>query len=200
MPFFLDSLTLPGSDHQVEVVGRLDSDDVAGQTSASADDHGGWKPFMISVRLLIPKDDPDSLSLIREKFHAVDGLTMLPWEYKIEESTCSALGIRKVQFYDQVRISSDDDLLAWRVSFTLKEVLSIPERRENREGGGASAQDADGVGSGDPAASAKELSQAMIDGDLEGMMSAINDLGGTYLFGDDGWIAKVLKKGGGGTG
>jgi hypothetical protein len=53
--------------------------------------------------------------------------------YTIANPTANAVGVRQVQFSDNVRAADVDGLRAWDVSFTLREIKSVPELAEQRE-------------------------------------------------------------------
>jgi hypothetical protein len=51
---------------------------------------------------------------------------------RIVNHTAAAFGGRQVQFTDNVSVTKDDSLRAWRVQFALIEKLLVPERVEQR--------------------------------------------------------------------
>lgn len=131
MTLLLDGQKVNGKSLTVTANLRIDSGDMSGQTSNTDSSHKGFKPKALTVSLLIPYRDRGYLTEIMrlaEGTAAGGQLTV----YRIVNNTAEAFGVRQVQFSDNISAREDDNLAAWRVQFTLTEVLSNPERVESR--------------------------------------------------------------------
>ena len=131
MTLLLNGEKVRGKGLKVTATLRIESEDLSGQTSNTAQAHKGFKPKTLSATLMIPyRDESDLLSLMRLASSTAGGgqLTV----YRIVNRTAAAFGVRQVQFSDNVSVNEDDSLHAWRVQFSLIEKLSVPERVEQR--------------------------------------------------------------------
>ena len=131
MTLLLNGEKVQGKGLKVMATLTIESEDLSGQTSNTAQAHKGFKPKTLSVTLMIPyRDESDLRNLMRLASSTAGGgqLTV----YRIVNRTASAFGVREVQFRDNVNANEDDSLRAWRVQFNLIEKLSIPERVEQR--------------------------------------------------------------------
>ncbi|MCM8540967.1 MAG: hypothetical protein NE328_11890 [Lentisphaeraceae bacterium] len=135
---------IPGKNLKVQVSQSLVNKDLSGQTSGTDVATAGNKPKKISISLQIPKKSPNdlrSLSLVAEDIDQ-NGDRI---EYNIVDETCKAVNIRKVRFDGSVTVREEDSLQAWQVSFSLQEIQSVAERKEQRlQKNEVSATSADG--------------------------------------------------------
>jgi len=175
----LNGRPLPGLDHRVTVTEQIDRKDLSGDTSASAGSHGGWKPALVSVRLLIGMETPAELATLRGLYHQADQVTGAPALWSITESACGALGIHRVRFTDTLRVAPADRQQAWEVTVTLIEEKSVPERAETRRPAPAAAQPSA------PSALQTTSGQAAAAGEqgfIERVLSVLNEQAGKLFF------------------
>ena len=132
MSVLLNGSSLPGLDHRVTIAEQIERKDLSGETSASAGSHGGWKPAIVEVRLLVDMERPGDLAELRRLFHAADEASGAPAVWTITEPAAQAMGIHRVRFTDFFRVAPQDRMRVWEVSLTLIEERSVPERAEER--------------------------------------------------------------------
>jgi hypothetical protein len=133
MTLLLNGEKIRGKGLKVTANLRIESSDMSGQTSNTAQAHKGFKPKTLTVSLTIPfRDEVQLQSLMRLAQSTAAGgqLTV----YRVVNNTAAAFGIRQVQFSENVSVSEDGNLRAWQVQFSLCEKLSVPERVEQRSG------------------------------------------------------------------
>ena len=142
MALLLNGQALPGLDHRVTIAEQIERKDLSGETSASAGSHGGWKPAVVEVRLLVDMEHPGDLAEVRRLFHNADEASGAPAVWTITEPAAQAMGIHRVRFTDFFRVAPQDRLRVWEVSLTLIEERSVPERAEERRPAPAAASPA----------------------------------------------------------
>ncbi len=111
---------------------QLAEQDMSGQTSSTATSEQGDKAKELKVTGLIPFTDKSQLSrlfaLATVKDEAGNRLVR-----RIGSELARAVKIRQVKFFGQISAPEHPTLLAWNVSFQLREYLSIPEVAEQRQ-------------------------------------------------------------------
>jgi hypothetical protein len=183
MAVLLNGQSLPGLDHRVTVTEQIERKDLSGETSVSAGSHGGWKPALVSVRLLIDMETPAELAALRALYHQADEATGVPALLSITEPACGALGIHRVRFTDFLRVTPSERQQAWEVTVTLIEEKSVPERAETRRPAPAAAQGA--APSGLQTTEGK-AAPAAEEGFIERVLSVLNEQAGKLFFDEDG--------------
>ncbi len=150
----LNNYTVPNKEFKISVDMEFDASSLGAQTSSTESAHKGIKPKAVSVNLLIPHvnaSDLTALTSIAESTGTDGSLTT----YTVTDPLCNAMNIRKVTFAKNFTVADDMSLKAWRVSFSLVEYNSVPEKAEQRTTTKTTQiQSADGVDVGD---SSKEL-------------------------------------------
>lgn len=128
----LNDFILRGS--EVTINGRLmiETESLAGNTSASDRANNGIKPKAIIVSLLLKFSDREHLRELVRLAEAVDENGKLV-VYDILDDTAAAMGVRQVQFSDALNVRQIPGRDGWRINFNLLEYLSIPEKTEQRE-------------------------------------------------------------------
>ena len=179
MTILLNGITLPGLDHRVTITEQIERKDLSGETSFSAGSHGGWKPALVSVRLLIDMEHPEELAALRAHFHLADETSGAPALWTITEPTAQALGIHQVRFTDFLRVTSAERERMWEVTFTLIEEKSIPERSEARRPPPTEAQPGD---PGGLQTTAGQPATAGGDGFIEKVLAVLNEQAGKLFF------------------
>lgn len=105
--------------------------DTSGQTSGTAGAEQGEKGKELQVTGLIPFADQAALARLFELAQDKgDGNERRI--YRIGCELAEAVKIYQVKFSGRIMAPEQEGLLAWRVTFTLREHLSVPEKRELR--------------------------------------------------------------------
>ena len=130
----LDEKAIAGSDIKIDIRQQFADEDLSGSSSATDSAETGAKAKEITVNLKVPFAKKERLTEISRYSEALDkkGSRKI---YRIGHDASNAVGINQVRFFGELRISetTSGGLNAWVVSFNLKEVLSVPERTENRQ-------------------------------------------------------------------
>jgi len=127
----LNEYTVPNSELRVNASLRIENETLAGQTSSTSSTNKGVKPKVLQVSLLIRFDDAKQLTELTSVAEAMDDKGALT-VYDIVEPTANAMNVRQVQFTDNFSVREVDGNKAWRVTFSLKEYLSVSEKAEQR--------------------------------------------------------------------
>lgn len=105
--------------------------DTSGQTSNTSTAEQGEKGKELQVTGLVPFKDQAALTRLFELAQSKeDGNNRKI--YRIGCELAEAVKIYQVKFAGRIMAPEQEGLLAWRVSFTLREHLSVPEKREQR--------------------------------------------------------------------
>jgi hypothetical protein len=128
----LNDYLVPLEGLKVSVQTTFDSEDLSGETSSTAQAHKGIKPKEFSAGFIVAFATPDKLADFYAAAEAVTDSGDLV-VYDITERTANAVNVRQVTFCGRIDTREADDLEAWRVSFRLKEVLSVAEKTEQRQ-------------------------------------------------------------------
>lgn len=105
--------------------------DTSGQTSGTSGAEQGEKGKELQVTGLIPFADQMALARLFEMAQEKgDGNERKV--YRIGCELAEAVKIYQVKFAGRIMAPEQEGLLAWRISFTLREHLSVPEKREQR--------------------------------------------------------------------
>ena len=146
----LNNIRVPGTGMLVRAQFKLAAEDLGGQSSASDQAETGISPQTLSVSLTIPLVEHDDMNTLIQLARATEenGQRRI---YDIVNCTAAAGNIRQVRFSDNFSYAEDGSLRIWRVSFSLREYLSVPEKVEHRqkqpaEGSSTNNPDADGSG------------------------------------------------------
>lgn len=109
----------------------LASEDASGQSSSTDVAETGIKAKEISVSGLIPFDNAEHLSQLFALAEATeDGARSI---YRINNHTASALGVKQVRFSSKIEAAEQETTRQWRVSFSLTEYRSVPQKVEERQ-------------------------------------------------------------------
>ena len=104
---------------------------MSGQSSATDISEKGAKAKELGVSMLVPFVEAAWLTQLVAMAEAVDE-TGARKRYRINNRTAKALKIRQVVFVGQLTAPEQETINAWRVTFKLREFLSVPERKEAR--------------------------------------------------------------------
>ena len=129
--------------------------DQSGQTSSTANSEQGIKGKELRVSGLIAFDKEEHLQRIFQLASATEKSGSLK-TYRVAHPTARVINFREGTFTGEIAAIAQTDLLAWQVSFTLREKVSVPEKREARKGNQTGATKQGGAASGGAGASANE--------------------------------------------
>lgn len=142
----LNSTALKLKSLQITASQELASEDASGQSSSTDSAETGAKAKMLTVSGFVPFTDSEHLADIFKLAEATEaGARTI---YRISNRTASALGVKQVRFASKIDAAEQDSTRQWRVSFTLAEYRSVPEKKEqrlpeataNQQGGDSNAQ------------------------------------------------------------
>ncbi|MDX7830289.1 baseplate complex protein [Aeromonas dhakensis] len=105
--------------------------DQSGQTSSTSSAEQGAKAKELDVSGLIPFKDEQMLSRLFELADA-KGNGGKRHVYRVGSLLAKSVKVRQAKFTGRISASEQEGLLAWQVQFTLKELNSVPEKREQR--------------------------------------------------------------------
>lgn len=127
----LDKYRVPGFGLTITGEMEIRTEDLSGETSGTARVDKGVKPKKISVATCIRfKEEKELRELVRVAEARNDkGEGKV---YTITNRTANVGGVRQVRFTDRINWSPMQGKAAWKVTFTLREYLSVPERVEER--------------------------------------------------------------------
>ena len=128
----LNDYNVPRRELVVSVSNTYADDDLSGETSGTASAHKGIGPKEINASFLIRFIDKNQLAAFYSIAEATDDNSDLV-TYDITERTANAVNVRQVKFTGRLDCREAQGVEAWRVSFRLKEVLSVAEKTEQRK-------------------------------------------------------------------
>ncbi len=126
----LNNEKIPGKNIKTEISARLESTDLSGSTNSTETEHQGWKSKTLNVTLNTPYTQPDKLSALVELYEARTDNT--PKVYTINHPTANAMKINQVMFFDNLITREDKTLNQWNIAFSLREVRSVQERKDEQ--------------------------------------------------------------------
>lgn len=145
----LNNQSISGKDLTVTLKMVYKSSDASGQGSSTDTLEQGIKAKSLFIKYKIPYDKKDWLKEITKIAESVDDKGKLTI-YRIINDTANTMGLYKVFFSGELSVVDTNEVQYWTVTFTLKEKLSVPERKQQRENLPAAAQQ--GLGSSTGAA------------------------------------------------
>jgi hypothetical protein len=127
----LDGELLTLKSPRINLTMELKDADMSGQTGNTDTAEQGTKGKVMAVTGLIAFKTPDVLNrLLILAQQTEDGKRKI---YRIGNELAKAMKIRQVRFTGRVQSDEQENLMAWKVSFTLREYLSVPEVKAQRE-------------------------------------------------------------------
>lgn len=130
--------------------------DQSGQTSSTATAEQGIKAKELRVSGLVPFSERDMLKQIFDMASARDGAGKLK-VYRVACMEARSVNFREGTFTGNIDAPRQDKEMAWLVTFTIKERLSVDEKKQARAAGKISAiKQTSGSGSGSAAAEDEE--------------------------------------------
>lgn len=153
----LNGEPVPLKNMKVTISMKLPDKDQSGQSSSTTASEQGTKAKEMRVAGTIPFTDPSSLRRIFQLAGATgsDGTKQV---YRVAHITARAVNFREAVFTGSVDAPEDDGRQAWAVTFTLREQVSVAEKKEQRANGKAVSKKQTPGGSQDAQESAEQLS------------------------------------------
>lgn len=132
MSLLLDKTQVQGHNIKVTANLKIESENLGGQTSSTADAHKGFKPKTLTVSLQIKYKNSKQLSDLRQLAESLEknGGRKI---YRVVNDTATAFGVKQAQFSDNFSAREDDNLKQWQVQFVLTEYDSTAEKKEQRQ-------------------------------------------------------------------
>lgn len=127
----LDGEAVPLKDMKVTVTMQYQEKDQSGQSSSTARSEQGIKAKELRISGLVPFSKPEVLRRIFELGSATTDSGKLK-VYRVANMTASAVNLREATFSGQIEAPQQDGKMAWTVSFTLREYVSVPEKKQAR--------------------------------------------------------------------
>ena len=120
------------SSARVEMSMELKDQDMSGQSSGTDSAEQGDKGKKLSITGQIPFNDSAMLTRLYQLASAKDEYQNR-LIYRVANSTAQALKIRQAKFTGRINASEHGSLLAWNISFELREHNSVAEQKEQRQ-------------------------------------------------------------------
>jgi hypothetical protein len=129
---FLNGTKIPGHNQKVSIDVKFASEDMSGNGNSTAKADKGDKGKTIKVQTSIKFVDADDLRRLVNLAEAKDasGERMT---YHIVNHTANAMNMRQGFFDESLSVQENDSTEDWRISFTLSEHHSVPEKKEARK-------------------------------------------------------------------
>lgn len=153
----LDGEAIPLKGLTVTPTMQFQEKDQSGQTSSTATAEQGIKAKELRVSGLVPFSTPQVLTRLFALAEAKDAGGALK-KYRVANQVAQAINFRQGSFSGAIDAPKQDGKMAWLVTFTLKEFLSVSEKREARASGKTTAkkQTAGGAANGTDASEDQE--------------------------------------------
>ncbi|MEY0514458.1 hypothetical protein AB7315_13775 [Providencia manganoxydans] len=136
--FALDGEAIPLKNIKVNPSLQFQDKDQSGQTSSTAIAEQGIKPQELRVTGVINFIDEKILARLFTLARATENGKLK--RYRVANHTAKAINFRIGTFTSNIDASEIDGKMAWQVTFTLREHLSVSEKKEARATGQAKAK------------------------------------------------------------
>lgn len=161
---------------KIELSMQLADQDMSGQTSATGSTEQGDKAKELRITGLIPFTDSEQLARLFELASEKDtaGNRVIR---RLGASIGRTAKIRQVKFHGTVSAPEHSNLMAWQVSFMLREYLSVPEVAEQRQSQGEAntGQSSDQTASVIPVTTAEDAPPQVEMSSLERFLKRIDN-------------------------
>ncbi|GEM77346.1 baseplate complex protein [Vibrio sagamiensis] len=127
----LDAEIIPLNAPRLDLSMELKEEDMSGQTSGTDGSEQGDKGIVLSVTGLIPFKEAKTLKRLMVLSRQKEGGKRKI--YRIGNELAKSMTIRQVRFVGRVTADEQERLMSWKVSFQLREHLSVSEVKEQRE-------------------------------------------------------------------
>lgn len=134
----LNATKIPLKAIRITASQELATEDASGQSSSTDAAETGMKAKMLSVTGLIRFTEKQQLTDLFKLAEATEGGARVT--YRISNKTAEALGVKQVKFSSSIEAMEQETTRQWNISFTLAEVRSVPQKKEERTPQPAAAQ------------------------------------------------------------
>ncbi|PSW99566.1 hypothetical protein [Photobacterium iliopiscarium] len=133
MTLQLNQQSVPGQDIKVTIKLPFGDSDLSGQSSSTTSAETGTKAKELSVSLIVPFENKEWLTAIDILAEAQDKTTGARTVYRVGHDAANAIKFYEAKFSGELTIRELEDTQGWQVGFMMKEHLSVPERKSQRE-------------------------------------------------------------------
>ena len=133
MTLQLNQQSVPGQDIKVTIKLPFGDSDLSGQSSSTTSAETGTKAKELSVSLIVPFENKEWLTAIDILAEAQDKTTGARTVYRVGHDAANAIKFYEAKFSRELTIRELEDTQGWQVGFMMKEHLSVPERKSQRE-------------------------------------------------------------------
>ncbi|WP_394166118.1 adenine glycosylase [Photobacterium piscicola] len=133
MTLQLNQQSVPGQDIKVTIKLPFGDSDLSGQSSSTTSAETGTKAKELSVSLIVPFENKEWLTTIDILAEAQDKTTGARTVYRVSHDAANAIKFYEAKFSGELTIRELEDTQGWQVGFMMKEHLSVPERKSQRE-------------------------------------------------------------------
>ncbi|MCE9733828.1 MULTISPECIES: hypothetical protein [Pectobacterium] len=134
----LDGEAIPLKSLTVTPSMQFQDQDQSGQTSSTTNAEQGIKPKELRVSGIIPFTEAKVLTRLWALAEAKEGGKLK--RYRVANHTAQAINFRLATFTGSIDAPKQDGKQAWLVTFTLREHVSVAEKRDARAGGKTDAK------------------------------------------------------------
>lgn len=110
---------------------KHEQEDMSGSKSSTKTSNKGIKAKEVKVQGIIPYAYREWLTTVFKLAESIDNKGN-PLTYRISAIIADVINMREVQFSEGITVQEAQNGLWWEVSFTLREVNSVAEKREKR--------------------------------------------------------------------
>lgn len=132
MTLRLNNQELQGKAFNVNIKLPFTDSDMSGQSSGTDSAEQGIKSKELTVSYIVPFENAAYLTQIIELAEALDTQTSRRVVYRIGHDASNAINFYQAKFAGELNIQEMTDIQGWTVTFTMKEKLSVPERKGQR--------------------------------------------------------------------
>ena len=133
MTLQLNQQSIPGQDIKVTIKLPFGDSDLSGQSSSTTSAETGTKAKELTVSLIVPFEKKAWLTAIDILAEALDKTTGARTVYRVSHDAANAIKFYEAKFSGELTIRELEDIQGWQVGFMMKEHLSVPERKSQRE-------------------------------------------------------------------
>ncbi|MFH0274882.1 baseplate complex protein [Vibrio jasicida] len=143
MTLELNNQKIRGKEIRINIKLPFGDSDLSGTGSGTDSAEEGTKAKEMTVNMLVPFDSPEWLTELVDLAESTDenGARTV---YRIGNDAAKAMKFYQAKFTGEVNINEQEQTNAWLVNFAMKEKLSVPERKQQREPMPAAAQQTQG--------------------------------------------------------
>lgn len=133
MTLRLNNKMVNGKEMNISIKLPFKDSDLSGQGSGTESAETGTKAKEMTVSLVVPFEYPEWLTEITEFAEAIDTATGRRLVYRVGNEAADAMKFYQACFSGELNVIELTDPLAWKVSFSMREKLSVPERKQQRD-------------------------------------------------------------------